>query len=234
MKTCNAIVQARMGSSRLPGKVMIKICDRPVLGHVIDRLKSCSLLNRIIVATTSEKKDDLINDFCQTEEIDIFRGSENDVLSRYEQAANLFPSDSILRITADCPLLDPKLIDKLIKEFHKSDVDYLSNVVPPRTFPKGLDAELLKAKVLKKISNAAVSSNHKEHVTLYILENQKKFKIESHSQSNDYSNLRWTLDTSEDLIFIKKVYESLYKKNPLFTSDDILKNFHPKLINQVI
>jgi spore coat polysaccharide biosynthesis protein SpsF (cytidylyltransferase family) len=218
-----AIVQARMGSTRLPGKVMMEICGKEVLLHIIDRLKACKLLDKIVIATTLSDKDDVIFDAVNNydKSIGLFRGSEENVLERYYLAAKKFDADIIVRVTSDDPLIDPKGLDLLIQNFLDSDCDYCSNNMI-RTFPLGIDAEVFSYKALEKAWKEAPPFE-KEHVTEYIINNQDKFKLINVKNGKDLSHLRWTLDYPEDFIFIKEVYERLYSKDNIFDMDDILE-----------
>ena len=219
-----AIVQARMGSTRLPGKVMMKICGKAVLLHIIDRLKACELLDEIVIATTVSDKDDIIFDAVSNydKSIGFFRGPEENVLERYYFAAKKANTDVIVRVTSDDPLIDPSVIDDLIREFLSNDCDYVSNS-QNKTFPLGLDAEVFSFKALEEAWNKATKDYEREHVTPYIIENPDKFKLLNVANDIDLSHLRWTLDTKEDFEFINAVYKRIYPKNQLFLMDDVLE-----------
>lgn len=218
-----AIVQARMGSTRLPGKVMMKICGKPVLMHVIDRLKVCKLLDKIVIATTTCNQENIIFDAVENYDssIGLFRGSEENVLERYYLAAKKFNVDVIVRVTSDDPLIDPVLIDDLINEYLKNDCDYASNSII-KTFPLGLDAEVFSFNVLSKAYKNSTFDYEREHVTPYIKDNPDKFKLLNVPNNVDLSYLRWTLDTKEDFEFIEEVYERIYHKKPMFFMKDVL------------
>jgi spore coat polysaccharide biosynthesis protein SpsF len=226
MQNISAIVQARMGSTRLPGKIMKKLEGKPVLWHVYDRLKHSKKLDNIIIATTILKEDDRVENFCKENNIMFFRGSVENVLSRYFLAAQKFNCENIVRITSDCPVIDPEIIDEMIEKFfieneEKINVDYLSNSLE-RTFPRGLDAEIFTFKVLEKTFNEAAKTYEKEHVTPYIYQHPELFKLKNFSSSKDNSNLRWTLDTKEDFQLLKEIYSNLYNERKIFLYNDIL------------
>jgi len=229
-----AIVQARMGSTRLPGKVMMEICGKVVLLHIIDRLKACKLLDKIVIATTLSDKDDVIFDavYNYDKSIGLFRGSEENVLERYYLAAKKFNADVVVRITSDDPLIDPCGIDTLIREFLMGDCDYVSNSLN-KTFPLGLDAEVFSFNALENAYHNASHSYEREHVTPYIIENPDKFKLLNVSNDIDLTHLRWTLDTQEDFEFISAVYKRIYPKKQLFLMDDVLEllDREPELID---
>ncbi|MEG8947856.1 glycosyltransferase family protein [Rosettibacter firmus] len=230
-----AIIQARVGSTRLPNKIFKEVCGKPILWHVVNRVSKSKIINNIIVATTNLKDDDVTENFCKENNILYHRGSSEDVLSRYYEAAQKFNGDLILRITSDCPLIDPKIIDKMLAEFlilyEKEKLDYMSNSIV-RTFPRGLDTEIFPLSVLEKVHFEAKEKYEREHVTPYIYQHPEIFKIKNYANEIDYSYYRWTLDTAEDLELIKIIYESLYNKKEIFLFDDILKLFNerPELI----
>ena len=229
-----AIVQARMSSTRLPSKVMMNICGKAVLFHIIDRLKACKLLDKIVIATTLHEKDNVIFDAVSNydENIGLFRGSEENVLERYYLAAKKFNADVVVRVTSDDPLIDPSVIDGVIREFLSNDCDYASNSLN-KTFPLGLDAEVFSFKTLEKVYNNASRAYEKEHVTPYIIENPDKFKLFNVANDINLSHLRWTLDTKDDFEFISAVYKSIYPKKQLFLMDDVLEllDKEPELID---
>jgi spore coat polysaccharide biosynthesis protein SpsF len=224
MQKIAAIIQARMGSTRLPGKVLIKICGKTVLEHVVDRVGQSKMINDIIIATTTNIKDDVIEAEADRLGVKVFRGSEEDVLSRYYEAAVKFEADIIIRITSDCPLIDPRIVDKMIGRYleKKGEIDYLSNTVD-RTFPRGLDAEIFAFEILKRANYEAKDLAEREHVTPYIWRNPGLFRNEHYINQTDHSNYRWTLDTKEDLKLIKSIYEQLFPvKDRDFYMEDIL------------
>lgn len=219
-----AIIQARMGSSRLPGKVMTKIMNKTVLEHVVRRVKQSKLINEIIVATTTLDQDKIIEQEAIRINANVFLGSEENVLSRYYYAAKMFDLDIVVRITSDCPLIDPIILDDLIKMYLSNDYDIVSNAGPnqiDRTFPRGLDAEVFSFEVLEETFLNASQKYHIEHVTPYIYEN--KSKVLYYKNEIDYSKYRLTLDTKEDYILIKKIYENLYKESKFFYLNEIIE-----------
>ena len=230
-----AIIQARMSSSRLPNKVMLKICEKPVLWHVVNRTSNSKKIDRIVVATSEDSSNDVVREYCADNGIECVSGSENDVLDRYYKALEylgITDDDLVVRITADCPLIDPVLIDEVIEHHLDTGSDYTSNCIEP-TFPDGLDCEVIKASALKDAWKNAKLKSEREHVTLYIRNHPEKFKISSYKGDKDLSNLRWTLDEKEDYQLIKAIYEELYFKDKIFNTKDILdllKN-KPILIN---
>lgn len=228
-----AIVQARYGSTRLPGKILKEISGMPMLWHVINRLSFSKLIDKIVIATTTDFADDKTEQFCKNYKIDYFRGSVGDVLSRYYETAKLFKADIVIRITSDCPIIDPAIIDKMLKHFlsESDECDYMSNVIK-RTFPRGLDTEIFTFNALERAMNDAATLYEREHVTSYIYNHADKFKTKNFSNNKDYSFHRWTVDTEDDFTLIEKIYEALYQPGKLFLYDDILKLFaqNPELI----
>jgi len=222
-----AIIQARTASTRLPQKVIKKIEGKTVLEQVILRVKKVKGLERIILATTNKREDDILESIAKKLNISVFRGSENDVLDRYYQAAKLFKIDPVIRITADCPLLDPKVVEKVIDFYLKGNYDYVSNVRPP-TFPDGLDVEIFSFETLKKIWKKAKLPSEREHVTAYIGNHPEMFRIGNVTAKKDFNYLRLVLDEKEDLILIREIYKKLYDKNRFFGLEDILKLFERK------
>ena len=214
-----AIIQARMGASRLPGKVFKNLAGKPVLWHVIHRVSKSKWINEVVVATTIQKADLEIIKFCAEQGIRVFAGSEEDVLDRYYQVAKLFNPDNVIRITADCPLHDADVIDCVIAKHISENNDYTSNTIK-ETFPDGLDCEVIKFSVLEKTWQEAKLFSEREHVTQYIINNNflKKGCV---FNSVDRGVERWTLDTEKDYKFIQKIYDELYMENPEFNSSHI-------------
>jgi spore coat polysaccharide biosynthesis protein SpsF (cytidylyltransferase family) len=217
------IIQARMGSTRLPGKVMKRIDDEnPVLYYVLKQLQSSTLLEKMIVATTILDEDDMIENYVKNMGIDVFRGNTNDVLDRYFQCAKKFSIDVIIRITADNPLIDPTIVDDMIKKFMSNSYDYLTNA-HVRTFPYGTEVEIFSCKALKKAWKNAKKLSEKEHVTPYFHNNPDQFKIFNVENFMDTSNFRWTIDRQNDLILVKLIASKIKKRPILMT--DILELF---------
>jgi spore coat polysaccharide biosynthesis protein SpsF (cytidylyltransferase family) len=207
-----AIVQARMGSTRLPGKVLMDLGGLPALSRVIRRLQRATLVNEVAVATTVSAKDDDIVNACNELGVRCFRGSEQDVLNRYLRAAKKFQADAIVRITSDCPLIDPQLVDDVIRVFMDQHADYACNVIP-RTYPRGLDAEVFSNSALTKASEIADQPYQREHVTPLLYERRDLFRVASTRGEKDFSRHRWTLDTPEDLRLIREIYSALANRD---------------------
>lgn len=217
-----AIVQARIGSTRLPGKVMRTVLDKPIILWDIDRISSSMLIDEIVIAIPYGDENDIIESTIEqyNKKIVITRGSENDVLDRYYKAAIQTKADVIIRITSDCPLIDPTVIDKVIEEFLNNDCDYCSNTLK-LTYPRGMDIEIFTFKVLERTWNEAKEDYEREHVTPYIREHPHIFKQHNVSNEEDLSHLRLTLDTIEDLELITHIYQQLYSTKKMFLLKDI-------------
>ena len=215
-----AIIQARLGSTRLPQKIMKKFKGIPLIKILIERVKLSKKIDKILIATGPKKKNLNLINYLKNERIDFFCGSEENVLKRYLNAAEYVGANTIVRITGDCPLIDYKLIDKIITRYKSSNLDYISNIDPP-TYPDGQDIEIFSYKTLKKISTLVKKKYDKEHVTPFM---RKSIKIKKKNILNnkDYSNLRWTLDTNSDLLTIKNVLE-YFHPSITFSWLDILK-----------
>ena len=216
-----AIIQARINSSRLPNKVLHDLSGKSLLEHVVLRLKPSKKINKIVVATTTRLHDDQIEDLCKRLEIDCYRGSETNVLERYFEASELFKADIIIRITADDPFKDYRIIDNAIDILIEKKLDFVCNNNPP-TFPEGLDVEVITFEALKNSYLNATTDFQREHVTQYIHQNQSKYKIYNIQNASNLSDYRWTIDTLEDLTFARKVYDKLYVNNKIFLTEQIL------------
>jgi len=233
------IVQARMKSTRLRGKVMQDISGKPMLWHVVDRLRQIKLKNDIIIATTTEKEDDMIADFCKKNSVNFYRGSEQNVLDRYYQAAKINKADVVVRVTSDCPLIDPEVSGRVISAYLKNSGDFIgaSNAIK-RSFPRGLDTEAVSFSGLEKCWKMAEEPYHREHVTIYMHEHPELFKIYYVVNDRDLSSLRWTVDEKDDIDFVRQIYKRLYKQGKVFLMNDILKVLEKEpdlaLINQHI
>jgi len=207
MKTA-AIIQARMGSERLPGKVLQEIAGKPMIDRVVDRVQRCESIDGVIVATSTSPSDDVLAEHCRSIGVNVVRGSENDVLSRYALAAEQCRCEFVVRITSDCPLVDPAIVDQVVYEVTENPgVQYACNFFPHRLFPRGLDAEVLTAETLRQINQQATDPRYREHVTLMIYENASRFNIASVSNRLDHAHLRWTVDTEADLFLVRTIYE---------------------------
>ncbi|MCT4784100.1 MULTISPECIES: cytidylyltransferase domain-containing protein [Exiguobacterium] len=233
MKTV-AIIQARMGSTRLPGKVLMKLQDKTVLEHVIERVKQARLIDEIVVATTTLSEDDVLYEEAMRYGVRVYRGSSDNVLSRYYEAAREVKADVVIRITSDCPLIDPAIIDQMVEKYHYNQYEMVTNSGPissKRTFPRGLDVEIFSVEMLNDAFYNYSEKYHMEHVTPYMYE--KSQNIYHYICHEDYSNYRLTLDTEEDLELITLIYKKLYDRNHSFYLSDILNflNNNPNLIN---
>ena len=226
-----AIIQARMTSSRLPGKVLKEILGRPLISFMLERVQNSQYINKIVVATTTNPQDDPVAKQSEKLGAAVFRGSEHNVLNRFYLAAKKYNADPIIRLTADCPLLDPELIDSLAVFFSDGQYDYASNCLEP-TLPDGLDAEIFTFKALETSFQKAFLPSQLEHVTPFIRENTDRFKIGSWRYHHDLSYHRWTVDEPEDLEFVRRVYEILYPIKTDFSIKDILALLqrHPELV----
>lgn len=216
-----AIIQARMGSTRLPGKILKEVNNRPLLSYQLERLNTSEYINQIVIATTIKKQDYIIEKFCNDKKIPVYRGSESDVLARYYEAALEFKADIIVRITSDCPIIDAKVVDRTIKYFVEHEYDYVSNTID-RTYPRGMDTEVFSFKALEKAYIESFLNRDREHVTAYFYSNPQKFKIGSVKNESNFSKYRWTVDTVEDFELIKLIIEKLYKENPHFTMNEAI------------
>jgi spore coat polysaccharide biosynthesis protein SpsF len=234
------IIQARTSSTRLPGKVLLKIAGKTVLELMMERVLRSRLAGTIVVATTTDAEDNLIEDLCKQKKYLCFRGDKNDLLDRHFQTAKKFSADIVLKIPSDCPLIDPDVIDKVIQFFldDKNQFDFVSNL-HPATYPDGNDVEVMTMMALEKASREAKKDFEREHTTPFIWENPQIFKIGNVEWESglDYSMThRFTFDYKEDYDFIKKIYEELYPLNPNFTLKNILDflKTHPAIfaINQ--
>ncbi|MBD1381923.1 cytidylyltransferase domain-containing protein [Metabacillus arenae] len=216
-----AILQARVSSTRLPGKVLKPILGSPMLLKQIERIKRSKKIDKFIVATSKEALDNDIEQLCKENNITCFRGNLMNVLDRFYKAAVNYIPANIVRLTGDCPLIDPELIDKVIAFHNKGNYDYTSNTIEP-TYPDGLDVEIFRFYCLEHAWREAVLPSHREHVTPFIYEQPNRFRIGSYKNHKDLSQLRWTVDEERDFELVTKIYEALYPSNPNFTSEEIL------------
>jgi len=220
--TINAILQARMTSTRLPGKVLKEILGQPMLSRQIERLQKAKMLDEIIVATSNEESDDPIALVCSQLNIPCVRGSLHDVLARYYQASQCYPSQHIARVTGDCPLIDPAIVDQVIQLHLFSGADYTSNCLH-QSFPDGLDIEVFTQTTLAQAHKHANKPEEREHVTPYIFNHPKQFTQQELYCQQDLSFHRWTVDQPEDFTLVDKIYQHLYPTNPDFALAEILK-----------
>ena len=220
------IIQARMGSTRLPGKVLLPINGSPMLQGMVERLRSCKETPPIILATTTLKKDDVLADLAHKMGVSVFRGSEDDVLDRFAQAASSTSADSIVRLTADCPLIDPAMVDTALNLFYNARVDYLSNTIR-RTYPRGLDIEIFTREALIRAAEKATLKGDREHVTQYIVHHPTLFHLGGFVTEVDLSSWRLTVDTKEDFAVVEHFLESLGSAVS-FESIKKLVHLHPE------
>ncbi|HHT49392.1 MAG TPA: NTP transferase domain-containing protein [Firmicutes bacterium] len=223
MKTA-IIVQARMGSTRLPGKIMKKVLDKPLLEYQLERLLRVKQADQVIIATTDHGEEQPIVDLCQRLGVPFFRGSEEDVLARYYGAATQYHADVVVRITSDCPLIDPAVVDEVIGFYlkHKAEYDFISNTFSKRTYPRGMDTEVFSYQALMEAHEEATDQAEREHVTIFIKRHPERYRIKTLPYDKDYSHYRWTVDTPEDFVLIEKMIAALYPVNPHFTLEDCL------------
>jgi len=222
MKTV-IISQARMTSTRLPGKVLKKVQGKSLLEYQIERLKRSRIADEIVIATTTNESDLLIVELCQQLQVKYFRGSEEDVLSRYYEAAKKFKADVVVRVTSDCPVIDPMVIDSVISYFLEKypDFDYISNT-QERSFPRGMDTEVFSIKALTEAFNETTAKPDREHVTTFIRHQGDRYKLGGLTYHENQSLHRWTVDTEEDLNLVSKIIDALYPEKVDFTLKDIL------------
>lgn len=216
-------IQARMGAVRLPGKPLKTVLGKPLLEYMIERLRLSQAASIIVVATTDSPQDEPIVNFAKKQNVEFFRGSETDVLDRYYQTSLHFPAETIVRVTADCPLLDPQVVDDAVRMYQQNypAYDYVSNTLQ-RKFPRGMDVEVFSLNSLREAAKNARLPGEREHVTPYIYGNTDRFNIGQLLYETDESQYRWCVDTPEDFNLVSKIIEDLYPKDPHFTLKDIL------------
>ena len=217
-----SIIQARMSSSRLPNKVLLNLQGKTVLEHVVSRVARARHVSSVVVATTIKKEDLAIVKMCAGLGYSVFCGSENDVLDRFYQGARLFEADHVIRITADCPMMDPSLIDRVVDLHLETGSDYTANILE-ETFPDGEDIEVFTFKALKIAWEKANLTSEREHVTPFIRKNNRIFKLSNLRAPQNLSAKRWTIDNAEDYEFLQKVFGALYGQNPFFGMDEVLR-----------
>ncbi len=217
-----AVLQARMSSSRLPGKVLEDVAGAPMIIRQIERLRRAREITRIVVATSDEPGDDVLAETLANHGVEVFRGSLHDVLGRFIGAMDTFgPAATVARLTADCPLADPGVIDETLALLRRSGADYVSNTGDHRTFPKGLDVEAFRADALREAARETGDPYDREHVTPFLYRRPERFSLRFHAQAADEGEVRWTVDRPDDLAFVRAVYDALYPANPAFSSDDV-------------
>lgn len=229
MQPITAIIQARMGSTRLPGKILLDVEGKTVLERAVERTRLAKAIGRVIVAIPDDTSNDELAQFCEEKEMEFYRGSESDVLDRYYQAAKAVGAAHIARITSDCPLVDPKVIDRVADEYFKNGCDYISTGRLASSYPDGLDTEIFSFGALGRAWTEAKLPSEHEHVTPYIWNHPELFKIETVNYERDLSSLRWTVDEPRDLEFVRSVYRELGEN--MFYMEDILALLegHPEI-----
>ncbi|WP_137890883.1 glycosyltransferase family protein [Ramlibacter sp. 2FC] len=220
MKTV-IVVQARMTSTRLPGKVLLLLAGQPMLMRLIERLRRVKQADAVVVATTTNTTDDPIAALCEQLGVPCHRGSEFDVLSRYADAARLNDADVVVRITSDCPLIDPALVDQLIATYLEGGCDYVSNMLPP-TWPYGMAVEVFSAAALREAQAEATQASEREHVTPFIYWHPERYRLRNVESSENLSAQRWTVDTAEDYELVRRLFETLHPTQPRFALADVL------------
>jgi spore coat polysaccharide biosynthesis protein SpsF len=224
-----AIVQARMDSTRLPGKVLMELGGQTTLARVVARLSRSKRVSQVVIATTTTTADEVIVKEAERNASAWFRGSEQDVLSRYLQAAEQFRADRVVRITSDCPLVDPGVVDRVISEALSSGADFASNCIH-RTYPRGLDTEVFTLDALRRADDICDQPHHREHVTPIFYERPDLFRAHSVTGSEDYTRFRWTLDTPEDLELIRAIYSRFDNRDDFGWREVVsLMEEHPEL-----
>lgn len=233
MSNVVAIIQARMGSTRLPGKVMMEIAGRPMLWHILNRVRQSRLIDGVIVATSTRKEDKVIGSLALTCGAEAFYGSDLDVLDRYYWCAEESGAETIVRITADDPFKDPAVIDLIVRAFSngRGGLDYVSNTIKP-TFPEGLDVEVFSYSALESAWSFAKEAFDREHVTAFMWRNPNRYRLLNiENWLGDLSRMRWTVDTPEDMTFARAVYDRLFSEKEIFLMEDILSLLreHPEI-----
>ncbi len=211
-----------MSSTRLPGKVLRPLAGAPMILRQIERVRRAGGIGRLVVATSTERSDEVLCDVLQDAGAPVFRGPLEDVLGRFIGAMDAFgPADHVVRLTADCPLADPEVIDEVIARHLATGADYTSNTVVNRTWPKGLDVEVARAEALRAAARESADAYDREHVTPFLYRNPDRFRLEIVAQPRDEAELRWTVDRPDDHAFVAAVYDALHPANPQFSSDDV-------------
>lgn len=230
--TTLAIVQARTSSRRLPGKVLKPLEGEPMILRQLERITHAASLDRVVVATSNHESDDQLAQFLQSRGIDVIRGPLDDVLHRFVLAVDTHPADVVVRLTADCPLISPAVVDQVVDAFHAGNADYLSNTMDP-TYPDGLDVEVVTAQALRYVDEHTEDQHEREHVTLGVYRRTDHFIIDNFRDASgaDHSDLRWTVDTEDDFAFVEAIYRDLYPRDPAFEYSDVLDfvNANPHL-----
>ena len=233
-----AIIQARMGSTRLPGKVLRAVAGRPMLAHIVERVRACRSIGTVVVATSDRPGDEPIRQMSAAGAVSCFSGSEDDVLDRFYRAAIMFGGDPVVRVTADCPLVDPSLLATLMTEYETGNYDHIGVAtgagalfLDTGRYPDGLDAECFSFAALERAWREATSAEDREHVTPYIWRHTDLFRCGQLTSAHDYSQLRWMVDNEADFAVIARIYEALYRTDRVFVIEDVLRYLadHPEL-----
>lgn len=217
------IVQARMTSTRLPGKILKEVLGKPLLEYQVERLRRVRNADKIVIATTTNNTDEPVVSLGGRLAVPVYRGPENDVLARYHGAARAYGAGLVVRVTSDCPLIDPGVIDRVIGFYHehKDAYDYVSNTLQ-RTYPTGMDTEVFPFTVLDEAYREALDAAEREHVTPFIYRRPERYRIGQVIAYNDTSRHRWTVDTPEDFELVRRIIEVIYPENPAFSLYDVL------------
>ncbi|MDB5445112.1 MAG: flagellin modification protein FlmC [Phenylobacterium sp.] len=228
-----AVLQARMNSSRLPGKVLLPLAGEPMILRQIERVRRARRIDRLVVATSVQATDDRLADVLRTAGVEVFRGPLDDVLARFLGALEAFPADHLVRLTADCPLADPQVIDATIALHLASGGDYAQNRLETKGYPKGQDVEVISAQALRRAAAEATTPEAHEHVTWGVWNHPERYRIARLEPPVDEGTVRWTVDRPDDYEFVRAVFEALYPADPAFTSDDIRAwvRAHPQWAN---
>jgi spore coat polysaccharide biosynthesis protein SpsF len=216
-----AILQARMSSTRLPGKVLADVAGAPMILRQIERLRRSRRLEGIVVATSDDPSDDGLAEMLVLHGVAVHRGPLDDVLARYAGALETYPAPVVVRLTGDCPLADPDILDAVVDLLIDEDLDYAANTPAHRTYPKGLDVEVMRSPCLLRAARQAADAYEREHVTPYLIRHPELFSQDFLSQEAEEGEVRWTVDRPDDLEFVRAVYDALYAGKPDFTSDDV-------------
>jgi len=216
-------VQVRMSSSRLPGKVMADILGKPMLWHIIQRVRACPDLDEVVIATSYEPADKPVREFAEESGIPLFAGSETDLISRLLQTMQAFRADALVRVTGDSALADPCVLADLVEAYRADEsLEYVCNVLPP-TYPYGLDSELYSRTIMEKLDGELKDSYWREWFPLHVRDHRDRYKVKNISLAQKITDQRWTVDYPEDLEFVRQVYKQLYPVKPVFVMADILK-----------
>lgn len=217
------VIQGRMSSTRLPGKVLAEVEGMPMIGRQVERLRRSQRLDELVLATSDEASDDPLADYCRALGMKIVRGPLDDVLARFALAADAFPeADTLVRLTADCPLTDWRVLDAMLDQHRDNADDYTNNTMPERTFPHGLDVEAVRMEAFRTAAAEATDPYDREHVTPYLYRNPRRFRVAGFRRDPSLGHLRWTVDYPADLDFVRHVYGALHAENPDFGTEAIV------------